>query len=176
MAYKFQESLVLIASTTASASASVAFTSKITTNFTVYVVKLRVIVAATLGKNLILTFSTDNGSTYLSTNYQWGNIEGKSTAGVSNLGSTSDTSIQIGGANDQSPHGYNADITLYNLNDSTFSPRIDYTTVLLNNSTRQDINQGAGFNSTTTPVTAIKIAFNSGNITSGTFSLYGVNI
>ena len=175
MAYDLPYRISLIQTLTASSSASLAFTSDISANFSTYLVKVRMLVPATTNTNLLLTFSTDNGSTYLNANYKWGKFTFLGTFSRAYTRSDSDTSIQIAAAlSSTSANDFNADIILHNLNSNTFSPLVMCHSTCYNTTPKAQGTVGGGMNTTTTAVTAIKFAMSSGNITSGTISLYGL--
>lgn len=175
MAYNFGRRELLLSNQTASGSASIIFTSVISTEFSVYVLKIRDLVAATNATNLLLTLSTDNGSTYLSTNYKYSSLFSDSTAASGNLfSSDSATFIEVATTvSNVSSRGYSADIMLFDFN-SGFTPNIAGFSVLYTSGTRLSHVQFTGCNTGTTAITAIKLVMSAGNITSGTFRLYGV--
>lgn len=166
--------MVLLSSQTASTSAAISFTSAISSAYTTYVLKIKNMVPVTDNVAIHLLFSTDNGSTYLNSNYSWA----YSTAYVSGLfgsGSASDSKILLGDSlSNVSTKPCNGEVTLYNLNTSNTPSCM--SRLVYYNSPNPGIAEyfDGGYNSTTTPVNAIRILVSSGNIASGNFYLYGV--
>jgi len=167
--------MVKLASTSASSSASIEFTSKISSNFSTYYVKIRNILPATDATSLLLTFSTDNGSTYLSTNYTWVFSSALSSNSQTITYNAADTSITIADTlSNDTTRDLNADIMLYDMNSGTYMSKIDTHCVSYNSDAHGKIIVGGGSNTGTTAITAIKFAMASGNIASGTIGLYGI--
>lgn len=175
MAYNSPQELCLISSQTASASATISFTSGISSNFNVYVIKLRNIRAATNGTFVNMLWSIDGGSTYLAgTSYKWGEINSTS-AGLSQNGSSGGASFQITeGTSSSNSRFVNGEIQLFNLSDTNVKTYYSYCESLGSSGNMQSYTI-CGVNTGTTAVNAIRIQMSSGNITSGTLSLYGVN-
>lgn len=176
MAYAVPKAYVLLKSTAASSSASITFTSLITSNFSTYYLRLRDVMPANNADSLLLTFSTDNGSTYLNSNYKWSNrFQVVGSQGINNNNSDSSATIALVMRNSATP-GMNADLYLFNMNSGTYSPSF-LGNVTQPNDSNSNIGLGrvGGYNTTTTAVTAIKLTASTGNVASGTFKLYGVN-
>lgn len=175
MAFAFPYRLCKISTQTASASASLSFTSGISANFTTYYVKVRNLKPVTNNVQLLLTFSTNGGSSYLATNYKYAVSFVNSSASAGNTSSDSATSIIIcDSIGNTSTRPLNADIVLYNLNDATFCAKTANHACFYNNAATSMVQEGGGMNTGTSAVNAIKFAMSSGNITSGTITLYGV--
>src|SRR5258708_1559470 len=120
MAYNYPNTLVLLQTQTASSSADLHFTSLITTGFSKYYVSIRDLIPATNNVILNLTVSTDNGSTYLSTNYAYSHWDQTSAAGGSGINSASDTTIQLsGGLSSTTSRGLCADFQMVNIDVGT---------------------------------------------------------
>ena len=71
MSVNYKPTLAKIETKTASSSASIEFTSDINSGFNVYYLSIRKLVASTNATELRMYFSTDNGSTYLSSGYRY---------------------------------------------------------------------------------------------------------
>ena len=177
MSYAVPKLYVLLNSTVASSSASISFTSLITSNFSTYYLRLRDVIPANNADALLMTFSTDNGANYLATNYQWSNMFQISSNLTGINVSNSDTSgaIALVMRSSATP-GMNADIYLFNMNSGTYNPSY-LGNVVQSNDSNGNLGLGSfsGRNTTTTAVTAIKLVSSTGNIASGTFNFYGVN-
>jgi len=174
MAYNFIQEICKIETKTASNSSTISFTSGIGTNFNVYLVKTRDVILITNSTYIQMLFSTDGGSTYLNSAYNWGHVSYGTGFGPSSGGGESVAFIQIGNAlSNATNQSVNADITLYNLNNSS-GVKIcrGYTTGI--GSGNVSIFNTVGLNTGTTAVNAIRFQMSSGNISSGTFTLYGV--
>lgn len=174
MAFLFPQRLCKISTQTASSSASLSFTTGISSNFTTYYVKVRNLLPATNNVTLLLTFSTNGGSTYLSTNYKYAIAWIKSDGGSGTLSSGSDSSIKIcENISSTSTRKLNADIVFYNLNDATYCCKIAHHANYFTAGTLAQAFEGGGMNTGTSAVNAIKFAMSSGNIASGSITLYG---
>ncbi len=165
---------VLLGSQTASNSASISFTSLITSAYSSYIVTIRSMLPQTDNKKLYLTASTDNGSTYISTTYGWGFTYTSSDAGNGSVWSNSDAQWVIddfiGNAANSS---FNCDIQLFNLAQASLFPSLTWDQIRLASDAYYRILGTGGFTSSKN-INALKFAMDSGNIVSGTFSLYGV--
>ena len=177
-------SLTLISSQTASASASISFTSGIDSTYDEYVFKFINIHPATDDVQFTFQASTDGGSSYgvattqtsffaLHDEADTSTNLGYSTTfdGASNTTSFLTIADSIGNDNDQSGSGY---FHLFNPSDTTFVKHFintfnQYMASDISNQRRQ-----AGYINTTSAINAIQFKFSSGNIDDGTIILYGV--
>lgn len=170
--------LVLVATASASASATVDFSSGIDATYDEYLITFSNVVPATDAQVFHARTSTDGGSTFDSSagNYAWA-VSGISEAGGNaDSNSTSDTEIQlsgvssIGGAAGESLSG---ELWLH-------APSAARQTILgwslhyITSAGELVTVQGAGRRSAAEDVDAIRFLFGSGNIASGEFALYGV--
>ena len=139
-------------------------------------VKIRSLVPATNATFLSLTFSTNNGSTYLSSNYLWSNFFYTSNANGSSIFDASDTNISLTNATlSSTANGLNAEIYLFGFAQSVVATLMGKGSMIDSGGFAHGMEIG-GMNSGTTAVNAIKFAMSSGNIASGTISLYGMKI
>jgi hypothetical protein len=177
MAFNLPRREVLLSSQTASSNASIAFTSVITANFSTYLVKIRDMVPQTNSTALWLTFSTDNGATYLSANYKYGGFFNNDAAATGTSGSSNSAAqIVLFGAiaSNVSSSGWSADVMLYDMNASaTCLPKVSTNIVYYSSAPNANITRSSGMN-TAGLITAVKFAMSSGNIVSGTFRIYGL--
>ncbi len=175
MAYNQPEEFIFLSTQTASNSASLSFTSLITSQYPVYYIKIRSIIPATDTNNLVLTYSTNNGSTYLNSNYLWSNYSVNSSAGAADFFSSSDTqcALALQLSNSSTTTGLNGNYYLFGFGQSVVATFFGNGT-LTNANGNPDLFESAGMNTSTTPINAIKFALTSGNITSGTIDLYGM--
>lgn len=177
MAYNYPDNLSLIATRTASTSASLEFTSVITSNWNTYYITFENLIPVTNTVNFNLTFSNDNGSTYLATNYQYSYLNIMTAGTATAEGSNSTTEAQLAKSIENgASYGINGFLYMYNLNSASipcfFHGRLSHYSAagvgvwnILN----------SGSNTDTTGIDALKFAFSSGNISSGKIYLYGVN-
>lgn len=168
--------LVLIESQTASASADLTFTNSFAGYDVLYLVHYGVI-ASVNDTTLYLNFSTDGGATYDTSAiyYQRGfssgvgiglvtqNLDNQTAAAIN-------TAIGLGTPN----AGASGFSYIYSVNSSTVDKNI-ITCGVCNSATysvlRSDI---AVIYDSVTPVNALRLQMATGNITSGTFKLYGI--
>ena len=173
--------LIKISSSQASSSASISFTGLGTSTYRGYVVVLTGIVPATNNVDFYLTFSTNNGSSYLAgTAYTHASrVYGTSAPDTGGTGSTGDSKIIL--------QNYN----IYNGSTDGLTGILYIDPAYVDTSKRASTvfqcfykdqgntyyvyNFSGGFcNTSSATVNAIKFAMSSGNISSGTFTIYGV--
>src|SRR5271167_244750 len=169
MAYNYPRNLVFLASLPASNSATISFTSDITTNFSTYYVSMRNIIPASNNVTLNLLFSTNNGSGYLATNYLYTHNEIISPGTLTSTGNTSTTaSILSIALNNSSSSGLSGDMYIYNM-DVALAAYYKGMACYFDTNSLFHATRFSGGNSGTTAVNAIQFLMSSGNITSGTF-------
>ena len=160
--------ITLVHTLTASSSASLAFTSTYITNtYPIYMLLFNRVLPATNTQALQMTFSTNNGSTYLSTNYQGGYITWSSGPSGSQSNQTSYAAISNSVS---STYGISGVLYLYGLATSAGTA----PTWQGNFTGMANFGFTGGSNTGSSTVNNIKFAFASGNIASGTISLYGI--
>jgi len=175
--------MVLLSTQTASASASISFTTGIDSTYKEYQFWFINIHASASAAYLQFNMSTDGGSNYNVTKtttsfaayhneagndsglgYETGNDLAQST-GFQTL--TTDHNID----NDASACG---SLTIFNPASTVFVKHFIANTCLFNNSTYQKNQFTAGYGNTTSAVNAIQFKMNSGNIDDGTILMYGI--
>ena len=172
MAYNFPNELSYISTQTASTSTNINFTTGISSNFSTYLVTIRNFRPSGTTVALQCLFSTDGGSSYLGSNYNWSYSEFQGAAYTAK-GGTSDTKIEIEAFLISTGGTINGDITFYNLSNSLAKS--------ISSSLVYDKNDpivcatGYGMNTGTTAVNAIRFQMDSGTLSSGSFKLFGVN-
>ncbi len=167
--------IILLNTQTASNSASISFTSTfITSTYTSYIVVMNDISAsATSSGNLLMTWSTNNGSTYLATNYQSGLPQFAYTGTTVLANTNSTTNCIVTAAHNGSTVSRSNGCMFINLPQSAKASYVGRTTYF--NSGSSTIAAAIfGNNSGTTTINNIKFAFSVNNISTGTFSLYGI--
>jgi hypothetical protein len=176
--------LNLISTQTASASATIDFTSGIDSTYDSYVFKFINCHPATDDVKFTFQLSIDSGSNYnvtmTTTTFNSIHAESGSESGLSyqsGLDQAQGTSFQnltnrLGGDNDQSASGY---LHLFNPSSTTFVKHFIST---LNIAHFQDYSSNdftAGYGNTTSAVNAIRFQMSSGNIDDGIIKMYGVS-
>lgn len=164
---------------TASSSAQLVLTG-ITSAHPIHIIQLSNLVPATDGVNLGMQYSTDGGSTWMTTSqYEWGSLRNVSSGptGSGSGGGGADyiflNSNSLSITNDAGK-GFTGSLTLHNLAGSGNRKMMTgqgvfpasggvYAQVSLN-----------GVTAFTTAVSAVKFFFSSGNIASGSARLFGV--
>lgn len=175
MAYYSPFTQVLLDTKTASNSASLAFTSVITSAYGLYFIQFSNIIPVTDNVVFKLLYSTDNGSTYLNTNYKWSYTILKSSGTNFLSSSNSDSSISLGESiSNNSSRGVNGFMNLYCFNVSNIANLSGFISHYASGDTA-DQNIYVGANTGTTAVNAIKFQMSTGNISSGKIYLYGIN-
>ena len=177
------DGITLISSQTASASASISFTSGLTSTYKAYKFVFSNIHPATDGASLQFNMSTDGGSNYnvtKTTTYFYAyNGESSGFAALGYVASedlAQSTAFQeiireIGNDNDQSGNG---SLTLFNPSSTTYVKHF-----ITRNSTSQSSDYAeelyvAGYGNTTSAVNAVRFQMSAGNIDAGTIYLYGI--
>jgi len=176
-------SLILLSTQTASASASISFTSGIDSTYDSYVFKFIDIHPATDQAHFTFNGSTDGGSNYnvtkTSTYFQSFHAENDTDSGLSYYTDSDlaqSTSYQrlnrfMGNDNDQSCVGM---LHLFNPSSTTF---VKHFISINNMVTHDNLNYNpyvAGYFNTTSAINAIQFKFSSGNIDDGIIKMYGV--
>lgn len=167
--------LTFINRVTASNSASLTITG-ISGAYTNYVLVLTEIVAATNNVSLLLTMSADGGATFFGgTNYATRifNLEGTGTAGLSNSSIILTPHAQSNAAGTS----VNGNMYIYSPLSTTRWKRISYSGTYNNQADTASLGAfgTGGFTSATTPINALNLKFSSGNIASGSATLYGLS-
>jgi hypothetical protein len=161
----------LLSTQNGSSIASISFNSLISSSFVSYILLFSA-VPQTAGDTLNLTISNDNGSTYVTTNYQSGisSLPYDSTT-ISNINTTS--TVYLSGALATTNGCCGVAYLSIPTSGAGFActGTICYYANTSNKITAANINA----ENTSTTMSAFKVNMSSGNITSGTFSLYGVS-
>ena len=180
-------SLVLLSEQTASASASISFTSGIDSTYPIYKFEFINIHPSAGGSEFQVNFSTDGGSNYNVTKtttvfYAYHKENGGSTTLTYNSSedlaqSTSFQNLtvasQIGTDNDESASGQ---MYLFNPSSTTFVKHFMSETNYVSNDADPFCIKChvSGYGNTTSPINAVKFQLDVNNIDSGTIKLYGI--
>ena len=176
-------SLVKIASSTASSSSTVSFTSGINSTYKEYIFFFNNLHLSNDGAQPGINFSIDSGSNYnvakTSSNFSASHNEADSSTLLGYNGSwdlAQGTGLQYltagtGNANDESASGY---LHLFDPSNTTFVKHfIAQFNSYVNDSSIQHLFIG-GYANTTSAIDAVQFGVSAGTIDSGTISLYGV--
>lgn len=174
---------VLLATSTASGSASISFTTGIDSTYDIYKFEFINIHPASDGVNFTFNLSTDSGSNYNVT---------KTTTAFWSIHDEADTTTQLiyktdrdlaqstafqpldgqlDNANDASSSGT---LTLFNPSSTTYVKHFISNCNNLGDGDYSIQNFVAGYGNTTSAVNAIRFQMSSGNIDAGTIKMYGI--
>jgi len=166
---------VLIERQVASTDATLDFTTGIDNTYDCHVFVINHITTDSMSStSLRLLYSTNTGSSYLSTNYKSGFVtSGYTSASLTN--ENSNVHVQLSGGTIDTHNGISGMIYFYGLGTSSDAQCLYYIVW-------KDIEggglshlRGVGNNSTTSGVDAIRFLFGTGNILSGSIALYGIS-
>ena len=167
---------------TASDDSNVTFNSTyITSTFKRYTLEIFDLQSANDNVYLELHFSTDNGSSYLTGSVDRLNIGTTTDEGNDAIKSRNTSGINMlqmgGGTNFGTDPGAVGAFTvqLVNFSDTAHYKLLYYTGAKVNHDNKGGIEFGASAIRTTSAVNNIKFQFSGGNITAGTFNLYGID-
>ena len=176
------DGITLISSQTASASASLSFTTGIDSTYKTYMFKFINIHPSVNDTDITFQGSTNGGSSYgvtlTSTNFQAYHFE-SDTTGLSyetgyDLAQSSSYQIlnhSIGTDNDQSASGT---LYLFSPSDTTFVKHFIYRGSCYHAADLEVDANVAGYFNTTSAINAINFKMSSGNIDAGTIHMYGI--
>ena len=180
------DGITLISSQTASASASLSFTTGIDSTYRTYLFKFINIHPST-GANFLMNMSTDGGSTYnvtKTTTFFWCYHDEADVyspdlsyrTGNDLAQSTSYQPIADGFGTDNDSNG-NGELYLFSPSSTNFVKHF-ISRINIQQGGASDIsmeNFSAGYGNTTSAINAIDFKFSSGNIDAGTIHMYGIN-
>lgn len=168
-------SLVLIQSQAASASATIDFTSGLTSTYDQYLVTFTGVVPATNAQNFLLEISTDGGSTWKTGASDYKRVINTLSDAGTNTVSAAMTeaamTLTIGQSNNSGrPVGGN--MYIFGPSAGTLQP-INWMMSYFDGSNNKMIT-GAGCYTAGAAINGLRFLFASGAITTGTFTLYGI--
>lgn len=166
--------LVKISSVTASNSASVTFTG-LSTSYRDFLIVLSNVIPSTDAVNLLLQTSTNNGSSYDAgaSDYKWISKVTTDAGTEFNNASTASTSIRIMDAlGNSTGENLSGHLTLHSPQTAGYF-LATWLVTSLSATPALCMTTGSGIRVTAADVDAIKLTMSSGNIASGTFTLYG---
>lgn len=161
-----------IATKVASNSATIDFTELVSFgSFRNYVLVYDGLVPATNGATFQIRYSTNGGSTYVTTGYNSGWIQAPAPGTGYTTGATSTGAAICQVCSSASGAASGGHFFMYNLTTSTPAT---YIGQCVDNVAGNFFSGQGGFGNSTTPINAIRVMFSTGNISSGNFTLYGV--
>jgi hypothetical protein len=173
---------VLLATSTASGSSSISFTTGIDSTYDIYKFEFSNVQPATDAVKAKFNFSTDGGSNYnvtkTCTGFYAGHTEADATGGPafdSGLAqSTSDGFLTAGAIGSDADESMNGTFFLFNPSSTTYVKHYTSDTNMYGSNPQSQRFFSAGYGNTTSAINAIIFRFESGNIASGTIKMYGI--
>jgi hypothetical protein len=167
--------LVLLEQHTASASASLDFTTAISATYDEYLIEIVGLVPATNGVSLYMRMSTDGGATYDSSGIYDYTVFGRHRLGSSLTGSSTSTYIQMNqsGLPNTSTKPFSGHVQLFSPG-STALHKSMQGHAAYHNGTCAEVSEYVGQYLSTTAVNAFRFLMSAGNIASGTIRVYGI--
>ena len=167
---------ILLSTQTASASASLEFSSVITDTYKRYELELENLIPATDGANLHLRVSTDNGVTPITAGYAWTDIQQADTSTVTGTAGAADSKILLATNIDSNANNGGACgvIKIYRQASGTSNPKFVWDLIYDGNSAVRKHGRGQGSPSAASATNHCQLLMSAGNITSGTARLYGL--
>jgi len=170
---------VLLATKTASASATLDFTEFVNATYRLYEFELTNVKPATDGVDFYLRTSTDAGSTYDAgaSDYAWG-ADGTSAASGTQGAASADvaitltTAVKVGNA--ASEYGVSGGLTLTGAPTATIYTEMRGAWTYWNTAGAMVQLSGGGARLSAADVDAVRFLFSSGNISSGVIRMYGI--
>jgi hypothetical protein len=170
--------LVLLEQHTASASATVDFT-QFSTTYDEYIIEYMNVVPATNNVSFELLMSTNGGSSYDTTagHYKYASYITNDTGAFStnSVGSNSAAFIQMAANLSNLADGTSGTMRLWNPQQTASNHAIDGNFNYLNNDTNRYRGMMTGYFAQTTAYNAVRFVMSAGNVSSGTFRMYGVS-
>ena len=174
---------ILLSTQTASASASISFTTGIDSTYDIYKFEFSNVQPATDAVKAKFNFSTDAGSNYnvtkTCTGFYAGHTEADATGGPafdSGLAqSTSDGFLTAGSVGSDTDESMNGTFFLFNPSSTTYVKHYISDTNMYGSNPQSQRFFSAGYGNTTSAINAIIFRFESGNIASGTIKMYGIS-
>lgn len=161
----------LLATLTASNSSALAFTGFDSTKYAGYEVYFEQLLPATTSVKLDVYVSTDGGSSYLSSGYEW-NVLRCDLANAAGNGSNADSKARLVADLDVSNAIPLSGFMIVSIGSGAYN--FSYNGSMRYRPSNFVSNQFAGTNTSSTIINAIKWQFSSGNIASGVVRVYGI--
>jgi len=171
-----ESGLVYLGQMVASGSTSLAFTSLMSSTYEDYVVSFNHIIPATNSVDFYMVTSTDNGASY-GTSYSSAADTRDTSTTITNIGGDAQTTMKIATSqSNSSDQGLCGSLNIFNISNTSGWKNFTWLVTGHVTGSTSGIRRyvGSGCNNNINDIDAIKFAFSSGNITSGTIRLYGV--
>lgn len=173
------DGLVLLEQHTASASASLDFTTCISSTYDDYCIELVNVIPATDGQDFSFQVSTDGGSSYVTgSNYRYNGLVAGGGTSIDAANPATAISVTYGPADVDSGSNWGINGTLYFKNPASttaYKGLLGHVHYMTNEATPTLANYWpSGLYVSTTAVNAFRFLFSSGNIASGTIRVYGL--
>lgn len=165
--------LVLLEQHTASSSASLDFTTSISSTYDEYLVEFVNVTPATDAVDMRLLFSTDGGSTWDTSNNYYGFYNGYSLLGGFTNINNPGTSFKLAPSIDKDFDGVIGSLRISNPQQNSFRHSILFDLLTTFSDGNVGRTTGGGTWNVTTAINAFRIVMSSGNIASGTVRCYG---
>jgi len=172
-----QPGMALLTSGTVSAATNLAISLASYTQYRSIKIVLNSFRPATDNATLAIFLSADGGSTYLTGSLSYCNIGAVISVGTESGGAGSSANgwvLTDGGVGNLATEGVSLEITLADLFNSAIWARGWWNGVYVSPTPNPNMTRGAGAVHAAGIVNAVKFAFSSGNITSGTYAVYGL--
>ena len=176
--------LTLLGTGTASGSASLAFTSLMSSTYTVYLMVFEALLPATDGTLPYLYLSEDNGSSYTTSDMRYiapavfyaGSGSASGNSGNSEASAANFWQLTGGAVSNAANQGVSGHVWIYDTQNNSSLSRMNGTLVYSSDTTNNQLSANEVYGNTVsaTDKDAIKVQMNSGNIASGKVKLYGV--
>lgn len=167
---------ILLDTQTASSSSAINFTTGIDSTYDEYVIEFTSVIPATNSTNLTMQISTDGGSTYKQGGSDYAYVATQAYPGAVSYYSNSGNSKMIITQALLTTAGQSASgqVHLYSPSNSSLKPLVGFYANQYASLGQFQITGTAQYISAATAYNAIRFLMSSGNISSGTFSLYGI--
>lgn len=168
------KSLVFISTQNATNSASINFTSAISASYSTYVLFYYNVYPVTDNVNLSLALSNDNGGTWIAADYLSGvNYYAYTATAFTNANATTFIPLGQGLSNSTSNVSSCGYIYFYNMNQAIIPTVQSQNLGFVSGGTLNNFISG-GTNTVSNTINAFQLLMSSGNISTGTFTLYGM--
>lgn len=168
--------LVLLEQHTASASASLDFTAFLSSTYDTYQFELLNVLPATTTADLWMRAGTGAGPTWdTGGNYTWAYFQYSQIPNGAHLGSAADTKMKLGNSLiDTATKGASGHVELFSPESTSVHKQFTAQLTMTDSSGNYVGAQVGSIYLSTTALTGVQFLFSSGNITSGTIRVYGL--
>jgi len=164
----------LIQSQTATSSATISFTTGITSTYSTYVFVFNDILPATNAAGFQMQYSINTGSSYVSTGYSGSVMNTSTSTSWTNTGSTTLVQLNLSGSQANAEPGLGGKIFIYNVPSSN-GATWEGNCIDSQGSATKNYNLLFGCMGNSSAINAFQFSYSSGAIASGLISLYGIS-